>query len=68
MELRTDYSNIKFANNGRLKLLIIHISLYGCKSIDEIKEAMAWTFADAKLANFAISTLQNQYYFWFKVC
>ena len=23
---------------------------------------------DAKLANFAISTLQNQYYFWFKVC
>ena len=23
MELRTDYSNIKFANNGRLKLLII---------------------------------------------
>ena len=25
-------------------------------------------FHDAKLANFAISTLQNQYYFWFKVC
>ncbi len=25
-------------------------------------------FHDAKLGNFAISTLQNLYYFWFKVC
>ena len=31
-------------NRGKRK--IKYISLYGCKSIDEIKEAMAWTFAE----------------------
>ena len=37
--------------------------LFGCLALGELV-----VFHGAKLGNFAISTLQNLYYFWFKVC